>query len=509
MTAFSRPGAYDPAWILGAAADLLEEDDDALERVRGSLDAIVVDDAQELTSAAARLLRGGPRPGHRPAARRRPRRARCRPSAAPTRGCSAHGVDRRSGEGPTLAAARGAPPARPAADGAAAGCTRRIGAAGAAGAAASRPTAGPRGPGRRRAAARDVPGGGAASRPSCAGRTCSTASPWSQMAVVVRGQGAHQHAAAGPDGLRRARGGVGQRGARCATRWRSARCWRCSTSCCGLALGDPDADRPRDAPSTSCSRRSAVPTRSALRRLRRALRREELDGGGGRTSDELLAECLARTPTPAPRSGPRRRRRRRVAARDRRRRRGRAHRPRRGPRRRAALGARRDRRDGALGDVAGHRLAADVARGRARRRPGAELAPTATSTPSSALFDAAARYVDRLPQAGPRGVPRPHPRPGRARRHARRARRPVGDAVALLTPQGAAGREWRFVVVAGVQEGVWPDLRLRGSLLGSERLVDVVTGRGQSPAGRRRPRSATTRPGCSSSRSAGPPSGCS
>ena len=34
--------------------------------------------------------------------------------------------------------------------------------------------------------------------------------------------------------------------------------------------------------------------------------------------------------------------------------------------------------------------------------------------------------------------------------------------------------------MAGVQEGVWPDLRLRGSLLGSERLVDVVAGRGQS-----------------------------
>jgi hypothetical protein len=51
------------------------------------------------------------------------------------------------------------------------------------------------------------------------------------------------------------------------------------------------------------------------------------------------------------------------------------------------------------------------------------------------------------------------------------------DGVALLTPAGAAGREWRYVAVAGVQEGVWPDLRLRGSLLGSEELVDVVTGR--------------------------------
>ena len=34
-----------------------------------------------------------------------------------------------------------------------------------------------------------------------------------------------------------------------------------------------------------------------------------------------------------------------------------------------------------------------------------------------------------------------------------------------------------MVAVAGVQEGVWPDLRLRGSLLGSERLVDVLAGR--------------------------------
>ena len=31
VTAFSAPGAYDPAWILGAAADLLVEDPDALD----------------------------------------------------------------------------------------------------------------------------------------------------------------------------------------------------------------------------------------------------------------------------------------------------------------------------------------------------------------------------------------------------------------------------------------------------------------------------------------------
>jgi hypothetical protein len=57
VTAFSRPGAYDPAWILTAAADLLEDDSAALARVCADVRLVVVDDAQELTSAAARLLR--------------------------------------------------------------------------------------------------------------------------------------------------------------------------------------------------------------------------------------------------------------------------------------------------------------------------------------------------------------------------------------------------------------------------------------------------------------------
>ena len=96
-----------------------------------------------------------------------------------------------------------------------------------------------------------------------------------------------------------------------------------------------------------------------------------------------------------------------------------------------------------------------------------------------ALFDAAARYVDRLPQMGPRGF-LDHIRGQDVPGDTLVARAPSDDTVSLLTPQGAAGREWQFVVVAGVQEGVWPDLRLRGSLLGSERLVDAVTGRGQS-----------------------------
>ncbi len=57
VTAFSRPGAYDPAWILTAAADRLEDDPEALARVCADVRLVVVDDAQELTVAAARLLR--------------------------------------------------------------------------------------------------------------------------------------------------------------------------------------------------------------------------------------------------------------------------------------------------------------------------------------------------------------------------------------------------------------------------------------------------------------------
>jgi superfamily I DNA/RNA helicase/RecB family exonuclease len=44
------------------------------------------------------------------------------------------------------------------------------------------------------------------------------------------------------------------------------------------------------------------------------------------------------------------------------------------------------------------------------------------------------------------------------------------DAVRLLTAHRSKGLEWRVVVVAGVQEGLWPDLRRRGSLLEADRI---------------------------------------
>ncbi|MET1004045.1 MAG: ATP-dependent DNA helicase, partial [Propionibacteriaceae bacterium] len=45
-----------------------------------------------------------------------------------------------------------------------------------------------------------------------------------------------------------------------------------------------------------------------------------------------------------------------------------------------------------------------------------------------------------------------------------------GTSVRVLTAHRAKGLEWELVVVAGVQEGGWPDVRRRGSLLEPDRL---------------------------------------
>ncbi len=45
-----------------------------------------------------------------------------------------------------------------------------------------------------------------------------------------------------------------------------------------------------------------------------------------------------------------------------------------------------------------------------------------------------------------------------------------GEAVRLLTAHRSKGLEWRLVVVSRVQEGAWPDLRRRDSLLGADRI---------------------------------------
>ncbi len=93
-----------------------------------------------------------------------------------------------------------------------------------------------------------------------------------------------------------------------------------------------------------------------------------------------------------------------------------------------------------------------------------------------ALFDAAARFTARLPQGSTRlFLDSLAGQEIAGDTLAERA--PRGDAVALLTAHRAKGLEWDLVVVAGVQEGTWPDVRQRGSLLGMDELVDVMAGR--------------------------------
>ncbi|MEV4399738.1 ATP-dependent DNA helicase [Nonomuraea sp. NPDC049607] len=98
-----------------------------------------------------------------------------------------------------------------------------------------------------------------------------------------------------------------------------------------------------------------------------------------------------------------------------------------------------------------------------------------------ALFDHAAKFVDRMPKAGPEVFLdnlAAQEIPGDTLAD----RAPDGDAVRVLTAHRSKGLEWDIVVLAGVQEGVWPDLRLRGSLLGADDLVEVVEGAEPSAA---------------------------
>ncbi|MFI5753739.1 ATP-dependent helicase [Streptomyces sp. NPDC051569] len=86
-----------------------------------------------------------------------------------------------------------------------------------------------------------------------------------------------------------------------------------------------------------------------------------------------------------------------------------------------------------------------------------------------ALFDAAARAEERT---GGRGalnfLDELDAQDIAADTLSRRAVR--HDAVHLMTAHRSKGLEWRLVVVAGVQEGLWPDLRRRGSLLEADRI---------------------------------------
>lgn len=52
------------------------------------------------------------------------------------------------------------------------------------------------------------------------------------------------------------------------------------------------------------------------------------------------------------------------------------------------------------------------------------------------------------------------------------------DTVAVLSPHAALGRDWELVIIAGLQDGLWPNTTPRGGVLGTQRLLDVLDGLG-------------------------------
>lgn len=196
-----------------------------------------------------------------------------------------------------------------------------------------------------------------------------------------------------------------------------------------------------------------------LRRLRLALRAEELSGDGTRSADELIVDALS------------------------------------APGRFATIDHRVGRQAEKLAEMlAAVRTAAEQQAtieellwlvwersGLARRWFDASLSAGIEAAEANrnldgvlALFSAAKRFVERLPGAPARNflesvldadVPEDTLSP-----------QSHSDAVLVTTPQGVIGHEFDTVVVAALQEGVWPNMRIRGSLLGPQQLVAVVTG---------------------------------
>jgi superfamily I DNA/RNA helicase/RecB family exonuclease len=454
VTALSAPGAYDPAWILGAAADLLEDDPAALDRLRARLRLVVVDDAQELTPAGLRLLdvatRGSGAPlvltGDPDAATQTFRGADPRLFVTAWPGAETHVL--RTGHR-----------CRGAVAGAAARVAEHVGVVGGTGHRSPAPT------GEDGLVEAHLLRTGAQEAAFVAGLLREAhllrGVPWSRMAVVVRGGG---RTATLRRVLRAAGVPVDAASAELPVRDEAAvRPFLALLACALDVVGGAEELDPAvvvDVLGSPLGGADAV----GLRRLRRALRRLELHDGGGRPSDVLLAEAVL-GPAALERIGPEAAPARRV------------HRV-------LATGVRalRDGEStedvlwamwGASGLAEPWREAA-LAGGPAGARADRDLDAVL------GLFDAAARFVDRLPASRPVDFLE-HLLGQDVAGDTLAARAAPGESVALLTPAAAAGLEWDLVVVSGVQDGVWPDLRLRGSLLGSTDLVDVVTARDPSP----------------------------
>ncbi|MES2170170.1 MAG: PD-(D/E)XK nuclease family protein, partial [Actinomycetota bacterium] len=276
--------------------------------------------------------------------------------------------------------------------------------------------------------------------------------PWSQLAVVVRSGGQVPALARGLAALEVPTQQAGPGGA-----LRDEGVVAAIVRVLEVALGRVELDPPTAVTVLLEPFGGLDPV--TLRRLRVALRHEELAGDGSRSTDELLVDALRH---PA-----------RFASIDTRVARQAAHLAEsiRAARDEAESGATieelfwgiwsRSKLDtlwyeqslgsGIVADEANHNLDAMVA-----------------------LFSTAKRFVERTPDNPPgvfldawagADVPEDTLAP-----------RALGAAVSIGTPASVLGRQFHTVIVAGLQEGVWPNPRIRGSLLGAQAFVDLVRG---------------------------------
>ncbi|OYN75631.1 ATP-dependent helicase [Mycolicibacterium sphagni] len=100
----------------------------------------------------------------------------------------------------------------------------------------------------------------------------------------------------------------------------------------------------------------------------------------------------------------------------------------------------------------------------------------------TALFDIADDYVSRTAGASLRGL-LDHVA-GLQLPQVSVDSRTSAETVAVLSPHAALDRDWELVVIAGLQDGLWPNTTPRGGVLGTQRLLDVLDGLGDDVSAR-------------------------
>ena len=200
----------------------------------------------------------------------------------------------------------------------------------------------------------------------------------------------------------------------------------------------------------------------AMRRLRRELLREERAAGGERSSVDLLLDALADPARFASLRGPEARLAARVAA---------------------AVRAARTRANEPSSTPGAVIWAAWTTLGVSSEWREAALAGSARDDADLdaviAVLRAAQTYSERLPTAAALAF-LDYLEAQDFAADVLGARAQGHDSVRFATPASAVGREWDLVVVAGLNEGAWPNLRLRDSVLGSQRLAEALAA---GPAG--------------------------